>query len=195
MMPGYRYTDAQVRADPDLFVTLALAYLQDYTGEFDLLRSYQVRLQNGHELTVPMIRAVLNCMRFDASVPNMPEPQQREARVIDFVSKAERKRKPAQASPRPAFIDLPTRWKMRYGISHWVTARSVHVVHPESVIRYYPHTGEFDCRLHWWCKTPWSMANLSIIELLSDEEAKHVLTVPRWNLCGTCAIRAELKDE
>lgn len=195
LVDAYRYTDAHVRAEPELFETLAVEYLRHYDGEFELLLSYRRRLEANERLTVPMVRATLNCMRFDARIEKMPEPSHPKDEwssrvIVDFTEARERRRK----SHRPAFIDLRTHWHMRYGISHWVTATRVHMVHPDACIRYHPHTGEFECRLHWACKTPWAMSRLDIVELLSDDEVKRLLSSTNfrtWELCGTCAIRVE----
>src|SRR5262245_30074695 len=118
--PGARrYTDAHVRADWQRYVELTSEYLRHYEGEFELLVSYKLRLEAGVRLSVPMIRATLNCMRFDASVVSMPEPQVL-ADVVDLTTRRARRLTFASDAPapaRPRRIPLATMWRKAFGIS------------------------------------------------------------------------------
>lgn len=189
-----RYTDAQIRADPDVYAEVVNEYLRDYHGDFDLLLSYQRRLALGFPLTVPMLRATLNCMRFDARVVNLPEPQAL-ADVVDLATRrAPRPTFVPDAPQRAHWLPLRTTWRKTYGISSYVTARVVHRINPASHFLYATATGEFTCRLSWLCKTPWSMGRASI-ELLTLAEANAVLANwPGWRACSTCARLAEKEE-
>lgn len=73
--PEMKYTDRDVREDPDL-TQLAIAYIANYTGEFDPLVEAKELFEEYGELTTPMIRKVLNCMRHDAQVVmQLPRPK------------------------------------------------------------------------------------------------------------------------
>ncbi len=112
--PEHKYTDAHVRANRELYEELALTYLTHYAGEFDLLLSYRHRVELGVELTVPMIRATLNCMRFDAQVVNLPVPSTVfDANVIDITTRAPRRRPPREVH-KPRYIKLRTTWRKMY---------------------------------------------------------------------------------
>lgn len=69
-----RYNDRDVRDNPDLHA-VAVRYLEQYTGEFDFLVDMRIRaLDEDYGLTVGMVRGVLNCMRNDPRVRDLPEP-------------------------------------------------------------------------------------------------------------------------
>lgn len=76
MSADVRYADEQVRANWDEFYRHAHAYLIDYTGEFPFLIDCRARIQQGVDLTVGMVRGVLNCMRVDPKVTFLPEPEE-----------------------------------------------------------------------------------------------------------------------
>jgi hypothetical protein len=78
-----RYSDRDVRDNPDLRARV-VEYLQEYTGEFSFLIDCKRRVDNGHELTVGMVRGCLNCMRSDPRVVGLPTPQPVEENVIDL---------------------------------------------------------------------------------------------------------------
>lgn len=193
----YRYTDAHVRANPSLYEELTTQYLEHYTGDFELLLSYRQRLELGEPLTVPMIRAVLNCMRYDAKV-SLPEPPQL-SNVIEFKLRDDRRRQrhgdrfinlnrrePPAPPTRPRFIDLPTRWHVTHGISSWVTASRVHIIHPNSHFRYDTQEQQFECRLSWLCTPTWSMPRVPI-ELLTVNDVGALLDAwPGWKRCASC---------
>jgi hypothetical protein len=95
--PERKYTDADVRSDPEL-AELALDYLDNYTGDFDPLVRAQETLERGSLLTTTQTRVVLNCMRHDWSIADqLPQPM---AKVIDMpvrdetIVKPKRKKEP-----------------------------------------------------------------------------------------------------
>jgi hypothetical protein len=77
-----KYTERDVRDNPE-YVRKAYSYLEQYTGEFPYLIDMKMRLGQGMDLTYAMVKGVLNCMRNDPRVQNLPEPKQDfEADVI-----------------------------------------------------------------------------------------------------------------
>ena len=72
-MTALKYTDRDVRENNSL-VEFAMEYLLHYQGEFDFLVDCKMRISTGHDLTVGMVRGVLNCMRSDPRVTRMPDP-------------------------------------------------------------------------------------------------------------------------
>lgn len=58
----HKFTDEDVRTNP-ILVDLAERYLQGYEGDFIFLRKIRREFLGGSELTVGMVRGVLNCMR------------------------------------------------------------------------------------------------------------------------------------
>lgn len=83
-----KFTDRDIRDGGPILHQQAVAYLQNYTGEFDLLIDCKMRVSQGMELTVGMVRGVLNCMRNDPRVKNLPKPKDwsadHEAEVIQI---------------------------------------------------------------------------------------------------------------
>lgn len=71
--PETKYTDRDVRESGDL-VDRAIAYVENYTGDFQYLIDMKMRLAQEDDLTTPMIRGILNCMRHDPRIRNMPSP-------------------------------------------------------------------------------------------------------------------------
>jgi hypothetical protein len=87
--PEMKYTDRDVREDP-MLMELAIAYLIDYTGEFEPLVEAKELFQEYGRLTTPIIRKVLNCMRHDAQVAmKLPEPKYSN-NVVDFTAYEQR---------------------------------------------------------------------------------------------------------
>lgn len=68
-----KFTDRDVR-DDDGLVRIAYDYLQDYTGEFAFLVDMKMRALEFGDLSVGMVRGVLNCMRHDPRVTGLPRP-------------------------------------------------------------------------------------------------------------------------
>lgn len=89
-----KYTDRDVRENPD-FQMIVVDYLQKYQGEFDFLVDMKMRLGAGYDLTVGMIRGVLNCMRHDPRVTGLPEPVMtpKEGKVLQMPPRPEMSRK------------------------------------------------------------------------------------------------------
>lgn len=71
--PETKYTDRDVRGNPDL-VEMAVEYVEAYDGEFEYLIDMKMRLAQNYDLTTPMIRGILNCMRHDPRVTGLPTP-------------------------------------------------------------------------------------------------------------------------
>lgn len=90
--PELKYTDRDVRDDPEL-MPLAIAYVLNYTGEFDPLVEAKEYLDEEGELTTALARKVLNCMRHDANVlSKLPRPQRRTDNVVAFARSPRKKR-------------------------------------------------------------------------------------------------------
>lgn len=73
MSEAIKYTDQDVRNNPD-FYGIVVNYLVDYPGEFQFLIDCKMRIASGMDLTTGMVRGVLNCMRVDPRVKDLPEP-------------------------------------------------------------------------------------------------------------------------
>lgn len=94
--PDHAYTDRDVRSDLAKFRSIATKYVQGYTGAFEPLVDAQDAVKEGLELTLPMVRKVLNCMRHDfavaASLPRVV-PMTKKSNVVDiFTSSRSRPR-------------------------------------------------------------------------------------------------------
>lgn len=61
-----KYTDRDVRSDLPAVERIVSDYLESYEGEFEFLVDCKQRLAIGVELTVGMMKGVLNCIRVDA---------------------------------------------------------------------------------------------------------------------------------
>lgn len=95
-----KYTDRDVRENSD-FLPAVLTYLEQYTGEFEYLIDMKMRAAQGMNLTVPMVRGVLNCMRHDPRVQNLPAPKPVEYGVlIDMEEERPKRREPQQPRKR-----------------------------------------------------------------------------------------------
>jgi hypothetical protein len=184
--PEHKYTDAHVRANRELYEELAQTYLQHYSGEFDLLLSYQQRVELDGELTVPMIRATLNCMRFDAQVVNMPKPPTKtfDADVVDI--KKPHRHLTVIKKPRYRYIKLHTTWNKTYCASLWSSACRVHRVHPDSHFEWDTTEKKFVCKLWWTCKSSWDHARFPF-ELLDNADAARLAALSGWAFCRKCA--------
>jgi hypothetical protein len=79
--PDIKYTDRDVRSNPDLRYRV-LKYLRGYQGEFEPLVDAQEWMQysdSDEVMPVAMVRKVLNCMRHDTAVMStLPAPLARE---------------------------------------------------------------------------------------------------------------------
>lgn len=91
--PETKYTDRDVRENVTL-VEAAMMWLEAYQGEFDYLIDMKMRLASGYELTTPMVRGVLNCMRHDPRVTGLPAPLPpiQETVVVSMARKRQRRR-------------------------------------------------------------------------------------------------------
>jgi hypothetical protein len=202
---SYKYTDAHVRADRELYDTLAVEYLQHYAGDFDLLLSYRRRIELGVELTVPMIRATLNCMRFDAQVVGLPTPSARvfDARdvapVIDIKTRSVKKTTHGGlagglagalgevcVAAKPRYVKLRTHWNKTYVVSSWSTASRVHRVAPSSHFEWDTRDQTFHCRLWWACKPSWNWSRTPFELLSAGEASALVSSLPSWQYCRKC---------
>lgn len=71
--PETKYTDRDVRENDGLEERV-YQYLEGYCGEFQFLVDAKMRLEYDGELPTPIIRGVLNCMRVDVRVTDLPKP-------------------------------------------------------------------------------------------------------------------------
>jgi hypothetical protein len=91
--PETRYTDRDVRENADL-IDRAYAYVEAYTGEFQYLIDMKMRIASGSTLTTPMVKGVLNCMRADPRVTDLPQPLPvEEAVVVEMRPKREKRKR------------------------------------------------------------------------------------------------------
>jgi len=90
--PERKYTDRDVRENPT-FVDLVEAYLHRYEGDFEFLIDNKMRLAQNITLTTGQVRGVLNCMRHDPRVRNLPEPLPYEDNVIDLQPRKRQRQK------------------------------------------------------------------------------------------------------
>lgn len=177
----YRYTDRDVRED-DRLRELAIAYLQQYGGDFDPLVRAKRAMLAGAELTTTIIRTVLNCMRHDVNVADkmpipttpfyiMPSPPRRKGHVV--------KDEPVYRHP----FELKTKWKKQYIAATTKMASAYHLLDPvDSIIRYYPMTGKFQALPRAYCNA----ALVTGILLDEPPEGRH--------LCNSCVKRKEALD-
>lgn len=70
-----KFTDQHVRANPELW-RRAVQYLDEYTGDFEFLVKARRVLAQGGKLRTPVVRGILNCMRYDVDVQDLPEPDE-----------------------------------------------------------------------------------------------------------------------
>lgn len=93
MGAALKYTDRDVRENPN-FTNLAIDYLMDYEGEFAFLIDCKMRIASGMDLSVGMVRGILNCMRVDPRAPELPEPQVWDGEA-DVIPMPERRQRPS----------------------------------------------------------------------------------------------------
>lgn len=137
--PETKYTDRDVRESPDL-VELAVEYVEGYSGEFEYLIDMKLRLSQGYDLTTPMIRGILNCMRHDPRVSGLPSPLPLEEGVVVEITRPTRRKR------RPKW-----NWSMNF---------------PEACPKTEPHDGHVwrdkETDLQEWCEgVPYAINRLS----------------------------------
>jgi hypothetical protein len=93
--PETRYTDRDVRENGEL-VELAEQYVDGYNGDFQYLIDMKMRVHSGLQLTTPMVKGILNCMRADPRVTGLPTPLPPEENnvVVELKPQKRKKRKP-----------------------------------------------------------------------------------------------------
>lgn len=184
---AYKFTDENVRRDPHGLTTAAENYLEQYYGEFPLLVQYKQLLKAGRTLTVPMVRATLNFMRFDP-VASATLPSSQNVIPVDFVDRVKRNQEPV----RPVAIEVIAKcWNFPYGISTHKTATAVHLISYDSGWRVYTESQRWVPRVRWFCKRWHDMSRREDkgpnIELMDKHEALFLVTcVPGWKWCGSC---------
>lgn len=159
MQQDYRYTDRDVRENPEL-MEAALQFVSGYGGDFEFLVAARQSAAEAGSLPVPFARGVLNCMRTDISgisllrVTNariaLREPEQE----IEPFSPHVRQHQPRYP------VDLKVRWRLPYIMSTHPKAELVHILSSErSSIRYWPARDEYQwmpkayCSHHFWYTT------------------------------------------
>lgn len=213
----YRYTDEQVAEDLNLYCALATEYVQNYTGTFHLLVAYRDRVGAGHGLTVPMVRATLNCMLHDAEVVNLPPPkyQARDYGSVTPITKARsfkdytapRKRRvqwlddedeeeyTPPPPPKPLrYLDVPLKLKHEYGMSTWPSSYVFHLVDPESHGVYDREENKITPKIWWRCKSgAYTMGKVPLVFMDSLEVAIHILqSGGALKACRRCSDDREL---
>lgn len=194
----YRFTDTDVRRDSGL-AQLAASYLGRYAGEFQPLVACKLQLADGRPLNVAQVRMVLNCMRVDPFVTWEPcQVTQAVATVLPL-----RRRRLERVAARQV-RELPVKWKKRFGVAALTgRARRIHLLHPDSGIRYVPANGRsldasLDPHLRWWCGDCVSHGQSFLredryhyeyaIQLYSAEEVFQLFAEgDGWKWCGSCA--------
>jgi hypothetical protein len=92
MSADRKYTDRDVRENQNFYQTV-IDYLDTYEGEFDFLVDCKMRVAMDRDLTVGMVRGVLNCMRHDPRVTDLPEPlPPQEGKVLHMPIKKKKKK-------------------------------------------------------------------------------------------------------
>jgi hypothetical protein len=133
--PDMKYTDRDVREDSQL-TDLAIAYIANYTGEFEPLVDAKELFEEEGSLPIAVIRKVLNCMRHDAQVArNLPRPRY-GSNVVEM--------RPTRRT-RVEYYEkrLPVRVKVEYAASR--SGKLIHDVDPEG-----HHVGVWHGPLHDW---------------------------------------------
>lgn len=98
MGAAIKYTDRDVRENPQYY-DMVVEYLEQYQGEFEFLVSCKMRVSSGIDLSVGMVRGVLNCMRADPRVGVMPEPVPMPEFDTDLVPEVDTYRRPRRLKP------------------------------------------------------------------------------------------------
>lgn len=217
---NYKYTDEQVAADWALFRSLASDYVANYKGHFELLVSYRERVRAGYNLTVPMVRATMNCMLRDAHVIDIPEPAGPAGNVVPFRPRSFkdfRAIRQHQASypyddwrndgddeeeivqiERPRHVEMSLKFKHDYGIVLHRMANVVHRVHPDSYARWDTETNTGTPVIWWRCKGhrgAYKMGNNEIIIMSSLEAAIHIMqSGQQFRLCLRCRELADAQQ-
>jgi hypothetical protein len=218
--PAYdKYQDQHVRDNLVMAVSVATAYLQNYTGDFHVLIELRDRITRGHDLTVVQVRTVLNCMRNDPRIGDLPIPltpydarsyalSRQSDNVIDFTSR--RPRRSAQPQ-RPFSIRLPTSWNRTHGITHHIRSARIHVLDTEkSFIEYWTASDQFRVRMRWVCSADMPQIRVKDengytqlsheydIELLTADEASDMIATladAGWAYCKQCLRTMEYRAE
>jgi hypothetical protein len=139
MSLAYKYTDTDVRSNPDL-VGQAYEFLQSYQGEFEFLRDAKHDLEDQGMLPTGIVRGVLNCMR------TQPVVFQRLSQPIRPVSIIHPER------VRRGQVPLKTVWHKRYFSSLWPRAYKAHLLdHTRSSLIWLPYINEIHCHPYILC--------------------------------------------
>lgn len=145
--PARKFTDADVRSDPDL-MRAAVEHARDYRGEFDFLVAAQELVLYTETLPVAVARGVLNCMRADPSASwKLPAPARIRA-VPD------ERPEPARPKPDPEPRRLPVVREYPATVGPYFVAKNGYVVH---------RTAHASCR---WVRDFWESGPLRPAELL-----------------------------
>lgn len=198
------YTDRDIRDTPSL-EAIAEEYVQRYTGSFELILDCRDRLRDGYRLGVSQVRAVLNTMRADPRVRQLPMPSQRSddveiargPRLTDNVILF-----PRRERVRPVYIELPARWKHDFGMSTHRRAEVIHkMAHYKCSLTYFPHATQhqfhdrFRVRIAWACGSALpSVRNRNssqyteewLIRLLTTDQAIALLQTNARRMCPQC---------
>lgn len=186
-----KYTDEDVKRDPGLGV-IARHYLLDYHGSFSFLVEAKRNLQN---LNVATIRGVLNCMRSDSNVINLPEPKGKtfDASLLkdDEVIEQEEMQRIEEENLLVRLgtpVSLNVKWKRPYGVMNHIQASVIHTLDPtRSGLMYLPGatldlgvTVEPDYKwgITWFCKPSYRVLRsplLGRVVLLSKYQVKMTL--------------------
>ena len=115
--PETKYTDRDVRENEEL-IDAAIEYVEEYAGEFEYLIDMKMRLASGGDLTTPMIRGILNCMRHDPRVVGLPAPLPHEPGTVTPIATKQRQRREKRKAyggnkdcPNPAFHSERHDWE------------------------------------------------------------------------------------
>lgn len=201
-----KYTDQDVIADYDRLHHLVIAYLRQYAGTFEVLTTLRDRALGGAQLPVPHVRLVLNCMRADVHVVNMPAPQRSALDATDVIREVPHtpfqlmppsasRRTTHRVTYRPARIELPAKWHYRHGMSTRERAQVIHVLNVKrSTITYFPLRTEqpydrrFKVDIKWLCGayvSGWS-DNYAHMRLIGAEEVQALISSKQRRPCRRC---------
>lgn len=217
MDPAYdRYQDQHVRDNIVMATAVAHAYLRSYTGDFHVVIELRDRVNLGHDLTVVQVRTVLNCMRSDPRITELPVPltpyvstnPHATDNVIDFTTRR-RPRQPAKPQ-RPYSIRLPTTWNRTHGITHHIRSARVHILDVDkSFIEYWTEKNEFRARIRWVCSADMprvrvrdsngyrQMSHEYDIELLTADDASNMIATladDGWAYCKQCVATMSYRE-
>lgn len=98
-MSAVKYTDRDVRENPEYY-GIVVDFLVTYQGEFQFLIDCKMRVMQDHDLTVGMVRGVLNCMRVDPRAPTLPEPKPITAEDMEAFADVIPMREPLYRKPK-----------------------------------------------------------------------------------------------